>query len=138
MTGAFNRTSTDAVLRVWDGAVPGILGIQGTVDGTPFVFERAGDASEANLGELRTYDASTYPYNMRYLQIDNVAPGAACDSAPDACSGFLALAGTFTVTELTPTYAATFSLTMLEEGNIEVPGTPVEGDVRGCIRVPSP
>lgn len=138
MTGAFNRTSTDAELLVWDGEVPGILGIRGTVDGTPFVFERAGDVGDGNLGEQRTYDVASYPYNMRYLQVDNVAPGAACDSAPDACSGFLAFAGTFTVTELAPTYAATFSLSMLEEGNIEVPGTPLEGDVSGCIRVPSP
>ena len=138
MTGALTRTSSDAELFVWDGAVPGILGIRGTVDGKPFVFQRAGDVGDGNLGEQRRYDVASYPYNMRYTQLDILDQGASCDPGPGACSGFFAFAGTFTVTQLAPTYDATFSLTMLQEGGGEIPGNPIEGGVSGCISVPSP
>jgi hypothetical protein len=134
MTGAVSRTSVDAELIAWDGAVPGLLGVEGTTEeGAPFIFMRAGDVSDGNLGELRSYDVSRYPYNMRYGQID---VGSDCESG--SCSGFIAFDGMLTVTQLTPTYEATFSLSALRDGAQHEPGAPLEGTVTGCISVPNP
>ena len=73
---------------------------------------------------------------MRYTELD--MPGQACDSAAGVCSGFLANAGTYTVTQLTPTYDATFSLTMLYESDGETVGAAIDGEVTGCLSVPNP
>jgi hypothetical protein len=138
MVGAFSHTSRDAQLYVWDGEVPGILGIVGSADGKSFMFMRAGDASDGNLGEVMTYDASQYPHEMKYTQLDDPTQAETCDPGPGACSGFFAFAGSFTVSQVTPTYEATFSLTMLSEGGGEAPGDPIGGAVTGCIAVPNP
>jgi hypothetical protein len=134
MTGAAQSTSVDAELIAWDGVVPDVLGVEGTTrEGVPFLFMRAGDVSDGNLGEVRSYDVSRYPYNMRYGQID---VGSDCESG--SCSGFIAFDGTLTVTQLTPTYEATFSLSALRDGAQREPGAPLDGTVTGCMSVPNP
>lgn len=136
MTGAFARSSTDAEAYNWDGAIPGLLGIQGTTDAKPFMFIRAGDASDGTLGEIGTYDASQYPFNIHYVQLE--MPGTACDAAPNACSGFFAMGGELVVSRVTPTFDATFSLSMLVEGGGEAPGAVIAGAVDGCFSVANP
>jgi hypothetical protein len=70
--------------------------------------------------------------NLKYLE-----QMGSC-ATPGNCNGFFAKAGTFTVTEVTPRYRATFTLTDLyarmDTSNTE--GAPIAGTITGCMSAP--
>ncbi len=136
LNGAFHASSKDAVL--YENSKGGIVGLAGTVGASQFLFRRDGDLGDGDFESVTTYDVSQYPYNVVYVESPMLA---GCENSGGAsCSGFYALAGAFTVTQVSPTYKATFSLRMLRDGAaIEgTPGSPMDGEVTGCIQMPNP
>jgi hypothetical protein len=110
-----------------------------TVDGKVAAFVGASTPTSAYSLSLRdilgtdldttgVHDIATKPLKYRNKTVDAECPG------PD-CSGFFAMAGTFTVLETSPRYRATFTLSdlYLHDGDTNTLGAPISGNVTGCI-----
>lgn len=131
LRGAYETVSTDAE------APPDDLGRRvaatGTdADGNFVLVGQAGDVGDADFVRhgTGTFDVADYPHSIQFVRMDPAR------SVIDA--GFLALAGTLTVTEVQPGLRATFHLESLNDRrDIEDKlGTPRDGVVDGCIAVP--
>jgi hypothetical protein len=135
MEGAFAATATDVLLfrdHFGDNDIIGFAGSE-PVRGH-FKFRRDGSDSAGDLQAVRTYDVSQFPHNIHFV----AGSWNACGDAPiEECNGFFALGGRFTVTQLSPTYEATFSFTTLHEGTGTAPGELVAGEIVGCVSVPN-
>jgi hypothetical protein len=79
-----------------------------------------------DLDAVGVHDVATT--NLKYLT------GTGCSTA-GACSGFFALGGTVTVTETSPRYRATFTLTDLyhHDDTSDQLGAPIAGTITGCV-----
>lgn len=79
-----------------------------------------------DLDAVGVHDVATT--NLKYLA------GSGCSTA-GACTGFFALGGTVTVTETTPRYRATFTLTDLyhHDDTSDQLGAPIAGTITGCV-----
>ena len=95
------------------------------------LLRRDGDVSEAAFTVPGIFDVSKYPNNV-YVVRGQV-------SGETFQEGFIALAGTLTVTDVRPVLRATFHLESLHVNtNVEgeLGGAPIAGVVDGCIAVP--
>jgi hypothetical protein len=133
LEGAFTASSTDAVTIHHEGHLIGVAGTQ--AGGDDFIFRRAGDAADGDIEAIATFDVSQYPHNFHYISGPD---GPDCEFVPEGtCDGIYALAGSFTVTQLVPTFEASFVFTELADGEGEDPGEAIAGEVTGCISIPN-
>ena len=120
---------------MYGGDADQIVGAFGALAGGMFFsMRRDGDFSDGHLETVTSYDVSQYPYNILF----STAPVAheGCEGTP-SCSDWVAVAGTYTVTQVMPVYRGTFTLSMLREGD-SPSGTPIPGSVAGCFAIPNP
>jgi hypothetical protein len=127
--------STSAPEFMTGGSNGQIVGAHGALtNGTFFSLRRDGDFSDGDLESLMTYDVSQYPYNILFSTAPT--PHEGCEGT-SGCKDWLAVAGMFKVTEIGPVYRATFTLSMLGEGD-SPGGAPIAGSVTGCFAIPQP
>ena len=127
--------ATKPLMFVLGGQTNDVMGARGELtDGTFFYMRRDGDFGDGDLAQIGNYDVSQYPYNIQFSHAPVAHEG--CESTP-GCADWLAVSGTFSVTQVQPVYRATFTLSMLCEGD-SPGGTPITGSVTGCLAVPNP
>ena len=109
-----------------------VVGVAGLAGADEIVLSLR-HAVPGDLATVGSYDVATT--NLKYL---DMASGSAC--APGTCTGFFAVAGTYTVAQVQPRYQATFVLTQLlaHDDISDQAGAPIAGTVTGCIDVSSP
>jgi len=112
-----------------------IIGVGGVTAGKSFAFS-VRDVVHADVDTLGDHDVAAT--NLKFLEM---TPGSDCATAPaGSCTGFFALAGTYTVIEVQPRYRATFTLSDLSErhDNTNQAGAPLAGTITGCLDVAAP
>ena len=130
LRGAF-EVETSSVAYVTSAGK--VVGVAGVVAGKSFAFS-VRDVVHADVDALGDHDVAAT--NLKFLEM---TPGSDCSTA-GSCTGFFALAGTYTVLEVQPRYRATFSLSDLSErhDNTNQAGAPLPGTISGCLDVAAP
>jgi hypothetical protein len=110
-----------------EGKVAGFSGAAG--GGDVFGFSKRHTPFDGDFDALGAHDIAGV--HVKYLQF----PFNADCSVAGSCHGFIALAGTVTVHELSPRFRATFDLTELfaRSDNSDVQGAPLAGAITGCV-----
>jgi hypothetical protein len=112
--------------------MPSLVGFWSTRENGGLLIQPGGGSNEAEtFGQVRTYQVSQFPNN---LTISTGCQGSDFEPAR-LCSGISAYRGWFKVTEVSPTYRATFHLEDLWRSPF---GPPIPGVIEGCIAAPNP